>query len=553
MPGSTGLGGDQGGPDVSSATPPVTVAGGAGTLSPADRSQALLLAVLVDNQVVGDSRVQKCALAAAAAGYRVVLVGRAPAGADTFTLGPDGAQVEVRRLDAPYRMLALTRRVPGHRWRYPLAYPSADHSAARQLRLNAVAADLRARKLLLRRSGLAGTRARSQDVALKAITLGQRVKLRWHQGRALQLKWAVDRVKAADSPGYRLGSRLRATVRGDGAWRALDPVLLDLELAFGPALDALAPDLIHANDFRMSGVAVRAAARAWQAGRRVPVVYDVHEFVPGVVSRSVRWRIANTTHEAEYIRHADAVITVSDRLAEMLQERYRLAVRPRVVLNAPQFDPDNPDADGPDVTAGGVRAACGLAEGVPLLVYGGSAAPQRGLETAVDALPELAGTHLALVLADPARGAELTRRAAALGVADRLHVLDYVPQDQVVPLLRSATAGIIPIHHVPNHEIALITKYFEYAHARLPIITSDTETMGGRTREVGNGEVFVAQDVADFVRAARAVIADPQRYRDAYDRDPELLQGWSWDQQKAVLLDVYAGALRAVGVQARAG
>ena len=40
-----------------------------------------------------------------------------------------------------------------------------------------------------------------------------------------------------------------------------------------------------------------------------------------------------------------------------------------------------------------------------------------------------------------------------------------------------ADLGVIPIHHWPNHEIALITKFFEYSHARLPIVVSDVRTM----------------------------------------------------------------------------
>lgn len=506
-----------------------------------------LLAVLVDNHVIGDSRVQKCSIAAAEAGYRVVLIGRAQAAPDTFTIGSGTGQVEVRRIEAPFRMLALTRRVPPGRWWHPLAYPSADHASARSLRLTALGRDLQARKILHRRADGAGVRAKAQRWGLKAQTARLRLARYWHLARAYQLKQMTDRVKASDALAYRAGLKIRTALSGPRAWRSFDPVLLDVELAFGPVLDQLKPDLIHANDFRMSGVAVRAAARAFQAGRRVPVVYDVHEFVPGVIARSARWRAANSGHEAEYITAADRVVTVSDRLAQMLADRYRLGRLPAVVLNAPQFDPA---AEPPQ---GGLRAACGLADGVPLLVYGGSAAPQRGLETAIDALPELPQAHLALVISSERRAKELSARAAELGVSDRLHVLDYVPQEQVVPFLRSATAGIIPIHHLPNHEIALITKYLEYAHAGLPIITSDTETMGGRTRELGNGEVFRAQDTADYVRAVRAVLADPQRYRAAYAQHAATVEGWSWVQQKQVLLGVYAEVLDQAGVRAAFG
>ena len=56
----------------------------------------------------------------------------------------------------------------------------------------------------------------------------------------------------------------------------------DFELAFGPVVDELAPDVIHAHDMHVIGVAAQAAARARGAGREVRMVYDAHEFVPGL-------------------------------------------------------------------------------------------------------------------------------------------------------------------------------------------------------------------------------------------------------------------------------
>jgi glycogen synthase len=102
---------------------------------------------------------------------------------------------------------------------------------------------------------------------------------------------------------------------------------------------------------------------------------------------------------------------------------------------------------------------------------------------------------------------------------------------------------VIPIHHWPNHEIALITKFFEYSHARLPIVVSDVETMAEVTRSTGLGEVFTAEDVDDYVRAVRAVLADPKRYRAAYDA-PGLLERWTWEAQADALDQIYRRLLR---------
>ena len=502
-----------------------------------DPSPRPRLVVLVDNDVVGDSRVQKCSIAAAEAGWDVTLLGRSKTGvADELRLG----DVLVRRINAPYALLAYERRAPRGRWRYPFSYRDREQVAMRKRLLDARARDVAARRVLgkqeMERLAAEGSVGRAQALVVKAGIVGrqygQEARRYWHAGRNLQYKRAVAFVKKPHGPWERVRTEAKALVAGRRVWRSYDPLLWDLELAFGPAIDALQPDVIHANDFRMSGIAIRAKARAAARGRDVKVVYDVHEFVPGVRAHSRRWQLANQANEREYIGQADRVLTVSERLADMLKSRYRLPERPQVVLNAPQFDPDVPP-----VTT--LRKECGVDDDTPLLVYSGGAAPQRGLLTMVDALPRLDGVHVAFVVPTNAFTETVLARAAELGVAGRVHVLPYVAQDQVVPFLASATAGVIPIHHFPNHEIALITKYFEYAHARLPIVVSDVETMAAQTRELGNGEVFRAEDVDDYVRAVRAVLADRARYSDVYDARPEVLQDWSWERQAAVLAEVY--------------
>jgi hypothetical protein len=123
-----------------------------------------------------------------------------------------------------------------------------------------------------------------------------------------------------------------------------------------------------------------------------------------------------------------------------------------------------------------------------------------------------------------------------------VHILPYVKHWQVVPFLSTADAAVSPLLHLPNHEIALSNKFFEYSHARLPLIVSDVRTMAAMVRKTGQGEVFQAGDRADYVRAVRAVLADPQRYRAAYNA-PGLLERWTWSGQAAVLDQVYRGLM----------
>ncbi|MCP3817705.1 glycosyltransferase family 4 protein [Streptomyces sp. A3M-1-3] len=487
--------------------------------------------MLVDNGVNGDSRVQKEARSAAAAGWEVVLLGKSPTRkGQSWQLG----DAEVRLLRVPGPMQRRRHEYRRAVLRSPLAYPVGPLAAYRRQKARAWRVDLNMRLILAQQQGSAVTKLR-----LAVPRVAAKVQSRWVGARVRQTNALEQRRKQMDSTLDRLTTAFWLRVMGDRAWRKLDPYLWDLELAYGKVLDALEPDLIHANDFRMLGVGARAALRGRATGRDVKLVWDAHELVSGIKpwDPHPRWHVAQIGHEREYSKYADAVLTVSDTLADMLAEGHNLSEKPSIVLNAPEEEvsPEQAAEPVPDL-----RELCGIGPDVPLSVYSGAAAPQRGLDIMVESLPQLSELHVAFVVLRPnseyMKG--LARRAEELGVRDRLHILPYVPHYQVVPFLSAADIGVIPIHHWPNHEIALITKFFEYSHARLPFVVSDVKTMGAMVAETGQGEVFKAEDVEDYTRAVKAVLADPNKYRDVYDT-PGLLEQWTWEAQAENLDRVY--------------
>jgi glycosyltransferase involved in cell wall biosynthesis len=501
--------------------------------------------MLVDNGVTGDSRVQKAARGAAEAGWDVVLLGRSPDKRQhTWSLG----KAEVRLIP-----VAEPLRQPRHEYRRaplrsPLAYPAGPLAAYRKQRMKAWRTDLYLRDAALALAARDGGRSRLPVLARRARLVPPRliakVLGRWVTLRARHTDALRRRRAAMDTPLDRLTTRLWRALLGDRCWRRLDPHLWDWELAYGKVVDALAPDLIHANDFRMLGVGARAALRAHVRGRPVKLVWDAHEFLPGIKpwSDNPRWHPAQCAYEREYAHWADAAVTVSEALADLLVKEHGLPERPAVVLNTPEAARRGDGDDGPP----DLRGLCGIGADVPLVVYSGAAIPQRGLDIMVEALPHLDDVHVALIVPRPSSPyvTGLVTRAAELGAGDRVHALPYVPHDQVVAFLSAADAGVIPIHHWPNHEIALITKFFEYSHARLPVVVSDVKTMAEVTESTGQGEVFAAADVDDYVRAVRAVLADPKPYRAAYDT-PGLLERWTWEAQAEILDQVYSRLLAA--------
>jgi glycosyltransferase involved in cell wall biosynthesis len=240
-------------------------------------------------------------------------------------------------------------------------------------------------------------------------------------------------------------------------------------------------------------------------------------------------------HEREYVGYADAVVTVSEMMIELLTERYGLHDVPfSIVRNAPTLGGWS-DESGP-----GLRELCGLADDVPLVLYVGATAPQRGNDLMIEALPHIEGMHVVFLARRSPYIEQLLDRAEELGARNRVHVLPYVPVDQIVAHIASADVGTFPALKYFNHEVDLPTKFYEYAHAKVPIVTSDCKTIAETVQRFGIGEVHTAEDLDSYVAAVREVLANPDRYRKAYAEADSVLREWVWDRQADVLDEVYA-------------
>jgi hypothetical protein len=90
-----------------------------------------------------------------------------------------------------------------------------------------------------------------------------------------------------------------------------------------------------------------------------------------------------------------------------------------------------------------------------------------------------------------------------------------------------------------NSDVALPNKLFDYCMAGIPAVVSNCQAMEEFVTTWRVGEVFKAEDTADFVRAVRAVLADRQRYVDAIRDQPDLIDAHCWEAQETVLLGVY--------------
>ncbi|WBB52064.1 glycosyltransferase [Verrucosispora sp. WMMD573] len=459
------------------------------------------LVVLVTNGITGDSRVQKTAIAAARDGWDVILMGRSSTKKgkeiERSTMGP----VEVIRV--PVATVLSRSQADRHRMRRALTqFRIPDKSALNRYRA-------RHQAWLRMQTGKDNPPPKAWIKAHEAV----------HELRVKAWGWEQFHGSKPAPP--------------SGDWRSDWPILLDIDLAFGPVIEELEPDVIHANDINTIPTAAMSAARLIARGKKCVWLYDAHEYVQGIEWPKPQQASGVKAAEREFIGRADAVVTVSDQIAELLRSSYKLPQTPLVVGNSPVRE---------GIRSGkveaSVRARAGLAEDTPLLVYAGWIGPERGLDTVVAGLPKLPEHHLALVTGRmTALLQELLAEAERLGVRDRVHLLPYVAPYEVADYLSSADLGLTPFRRTPNCELSLPTKISEYLHAGLPLVTSDVQVVSAYVRQHDIGEVFTSGDVASFVAAVTRATA--RRQEMGANITESILEDLSWERQSSKLLRLY--------------
>jgi len=476
-------------------------------------SEYVRIAYLAGNDVVSDARVRKYVATAVAAGHDVAAFG--------VTRQGRGHRGELTGAELVVVGTRLTARMRvANKWRQlrvvlRWGFPDAEAEVAARGQVS------RWRETSLGKRGW-------RRALLGAMAGGGRAWL------AVARRLPTRPVRRDEPDDSTREAEVAALLAGPLDWRRELAVLVRDEISLGPVMDAWQPDVVHVHDVFGLAVACGVVDRARAAGRRCSLVYDAHEYVRGLSYVPVRTVAAYADLERRHIGRAERVVTVSEPLADLLRADHGLERRPLVVLNAPMTAPRPAQLIS-------LRDAVGVPAPVPLLVYGGGVNTARGVDTAVRALPELAGAHLAVVTNRVNYVVRaLLELASDLGVADRVHLADYVDPELVPHYFAGATVGLSTLLHSPNHDVALTNKFCEYLQAGLPIVTSDTPAQAALVDELDLGAVYPAGDVAGLVAAVREVLDDHDRLAERIASDAGLRRRFSWAAQADTIRDLYS-------------
>jgi glycosyltransferase involved in cell wall biosynthesis len=281
-------------------------------------------------------------------------------------------------------------------------------------------------------------------------------------------------------------------------------VPLDASLALSAMRAALRTryDAVHSHE---EGGVIGVMIARWLG---VPHLYDMHSSLPQQVTnfdyRGGGWLAR--------------LLGWSERLM-IRRSRVVIVICPDLELTVREVDPDVPvvlieNAPGsgraPDAGTGrAVRAALGLADHAPVLLYTGTFEVYQGLDLLFAAFalvhrmrPE---ARLVMVGGEPKQVEQAKARTAALGIGDGVLFTGQRPAEDVPAYLDAATLLVSPRSTGTNTPL----KIYQYLRSGRPIVATNLRT---HTQVLSAETAFLAEPTPEGLAAAAiAALDDPER------------------------------------------
>jgi glycosyltransferase involved in cell wall biosynthesis len=340
----------------------------------------------------------------------------------------------------------------------------------------------------------------------------------------------VDEVTDARSAVGGVRRVLRETIG-----RALQAVRFSvLSRAWAAALGRAAPD---ADVWQSEGLITLPICLGLARRRGGKVVYDSRDvhLESGRFARLPRpWRAMLAWRERRWARVCDALVTVSEPYAELLERGLGREVD-AIVRNCP---PASVPADQPVRI---LHEQLGLASDDRVVLYLGQVAPGRGVDELIRAIGLV--ERAVLIVAGFGPTYERCRTlAASQRHADRIHFLPGVPPSEIAALNAAADVAAMPVQPTTvNHRYNTPTKLFDAMGAGTPIVASDLPGMGPIVRATGCGVLCDPMSASDIARAIREIVDAPPERRQAF-REACLRaarETYNWESQVERLIDLY--------------
>jgi len=282
---------------------------------------------------------------------------------------------------------------------------------------------------------------------------------------------------------------------------------------------------IHDPELLLAGVFLKRLTGA-------KIIYDVHEDVPQqILSKTwlpslFRKPISSLVAVWEKVAAhcCDAVVPATEGVAEHFCHHELVVVH-----------------NFPDLRLLDDAEFVGRSDEKTSLVYIGGITRLRGAQEMLHAVGIVAERYpIRLELIGGFHPAELEEKARKLAEWEHVSYFGWRPAPEVYGVLKAADAGIVCLHPIPRHRVALSVKLFEYMAAGIPVIASDFplwRSIVEGDRCGLNVDPLDPQAIAD---AICYIIEHPDEAREMGRRGRQAVeQKYNWETEAKKLIALY--------------
>ncbi|MCK0130656.1 glycosyltransferase family 4 protein [Flavobacteriaceae bacterium F08102] len=304
---------------------------------------------------------------------------------------------------------------------------------------------------------------------------------------------------------------------------------------------------IHVHDLPLAGTVYRFKTK------HRTMVLDLHENYPEALKTWFLWRsnrlikFKNSIFmrpskwrrkEEKYVKLFDVVICVVEEMKEKLIRNFSVNLSKLIVVSNMEkksFVRNYEKLEAQDLIKPGDFA----------ITYVGGFGPHRGLDTAIEAMPEIQKTipnaKLFLVgSGHPDVLAVLKNKVDLLNLQQCVVFAGQRPFKEVASIMCSSAVNIIPHHSNDHTDHTIPHKLFQIMLSKRPLVVSSCTPLQRIVKTYDAGYVFKASDAFDFARTIVRVYQDPEkaiaRARNAFIAVAEKGENWEREGEKLVTL-----------------
>ena len=282
-------------------------------------------------------------------------------------------------------------------------------------------------------------------------------------------------------------------------------------------------DMLHCNDLNALpiGVVIKKFFN-----KDVKIVYDAHEYETEIIGLKGVQKTLTKLLEKYLIKYVDAVITVSNTIANEYVKLYNIK-KPSLVLNTPPYK----EIEKKDI----FREKFNIPKKATIFLYQGGLSSGRGIEILLETFKQLNQKPIIIFMGYGELEDKIKEASKEYG---NIYFHPAVTPDILLDYTSSTDFGISTIENsCLSYRYCLPNKMFEYIMAEVPVIVSNLPEMKKIVESYKVGVVAKENTPQGLQEAIQeAIKLDKDKLKTNIKK---LKIIYNWENQEKVLLEVY--------------